>query len=150
MDSFADELLIFAYSRQVDCDPDNAPYYFECLQDLAKGRKSEVLETQVAVLASQGLFSRSDVEAAYRYIGVEPSHAVALSDEIIVSSFSSRLSDTAPALQTELREKLRLIGQARNSELIRQAAADGKKTRASPSWRLANAASQISRPTNRR
>ena len=70
--TFSDELILFAYSRQADVDLINNAYYFECLQDLANGRNSEMLGMQVGILASQGFTSRRDLEAAYRYFGIDP------------------------------------------------------------------------------
>lgn len=55
---FADELIIFAHDRQCNCDPSNVGYYFDCLQDLAKGRESEELMIKASTLESQGVVGR--------------------------------------------------------------------------------------------
>lgn len=125
---FADRLLIFAYTRQVDNDPPNTSYYFECLKDLAKGRNSEALLTQSAILESQGLFTRHDITQAYRTLGIDPSHAPALSDEIITNQFKSRLSDIGPRQVEEARIALQIIGTVRNSEAIQRAASNSIET----------------------
>lgn len=125
---FADRLLIFAYDRQVAMDPVNTPYYFECLKDLAKGRDSEVLFTQSAILESQGLFTRQDVTQAYRTLGIDPSHANALSDDIITNQFKARLSDIGPRQVEEARSALRIIGLVRDSEMIQRAASNSIET----------------------
>jgi ubiquitin carboxyl-terminal hydrolase 25/28 len=103
-------------------------YYYECLQDLAVGRKSEALEMQVAMLGSQGLTSRREVDAAYQYFGIEPAHGVLINDEHIIGVFKSRLSDTGPSQVDEARRQLRVIGDARNSDMIRAEAADALET----------------------
>lgn len=125
---FADELLLFAYARQVVVDLANATYYFECLQDLAIGRKSDELGTQVQLLASQGQTNRKEVAHAYRYLGMDPKHAHILSDDHILGVFRSRLLDISPAAVEEARHNLRIIGNGRNSERIRQEASNAIET----------------------
>lgn len=122
LSDFADSLLIFAFQRQVTVDPLNQPYYFECLKDLAKGRQSEVLLTESVTLESLGYVTREDVTQAYRTLGIDPSHAHALSDELITSQFSSRLSDISRHQVQEARNALRIVGIARRSELMKRTA----------------------------
>ncbi|KAF2459645.1 hypothetical protein BDY21DRAFT_370337 [Lineolata rhizophorae] len=125
---FADDLVYFAYRRQAECDAVNSPYYFECLEGIAEGRKSENLQTKTAILASEGKISRKDVDRAYAYFGIEKAHVGVLSDEHIIGQFQSRLQDAAPAQEGTLREMLRVIGQARQSETIKQAASNTIET----------------------
>lgn len=125
---FADNLLLFAYTRQAAVDSDNAPYYFECLQDLAVGRGSMYLQEEVAKLASQDCVSRKDVDKAYRYFGIDPSHRSFITDDHIIGVFRSRLSDMGPSLANDLRKHLRTIGQARNSDTIKGASNDTIET----------------------
>lgn len=107
---------------------ENRSYYFECLQDLANGRKSEELQVHVATLGSQGFYSRREVEAAYRYFNILPEHAIHLNDDHIIGSFKSRLSDMSPSMAEETRRQLRIIGDARNSTIIRDEAAAALET----------------------
>jgi ubiquitin carboxyl-terminal hydrolase 25/28 len=109
-------------------DVETRSYYYECLQDLAVGRKSETLEMQVAMLGSQGFTSRREVDAGYRYFGIEPAHASLINDEHIIGVFKSRLSDTSPSMADEPRRMLRIIGDARYSASIRAEAADALET----------------------
>lgn len=125
---FSDELLLFAYSRQVGTDVANSPYYFECLQDLAIGRKSSMLEEKVQMLASQGQTNRKEVAKAYSSLGMDHKHAELLSDEIIIGQFKSRLQDISPALEEDTRNMLRIIGQARQSQRILQEASNAIET----------------------
>jgi ubiquitin carboxyl-terminal hydrolase 25/28 len=125
---FSDALILFAYARQSAIDASNLPYYYECLEDLAKGRKSEALDTQVAMLASQGFISKRDVDQAYRYFGIEPAHVSLISDEHIKGVFKSRLSDMGPASAPETRQQLRVLAEARGSELLRAEASDTMET----------------------
>jgi ubiquitin carboxyl-terminal hydrolase 25/28 len=106
----------------------NSPYYFECLQDLARGRESEMLGTQVAVLASKGVMSKRDLDRAYQYFGIDPTHAQVISDEHIIGSFKARLSDISPLQADEARKQLRVLGDARESDRIRAEASNSIET----------------------
>lgn len=125
---FSDALVLFAYSRQVEVDYANQPYYFECLQDLALGRKSEMLQMQVSLLASQGVTSKRDLDNAYRCFGIDPGHANVIGDDHIIGSFRARLSDISVSQAENARKQLRVLGDARNSEKIRSEAADFMET----------------------
>ncbi|EWC48002.1 hypothetical protein DRE_02884 [Drechslerella stenobrocha 248] len=103
---FSDRLLSWAYKRQKECDPINAPYYFDCLTDLANGRKSEDLQMDVATLRSQGEFTSTDVKNAYAQLGITYGHQV---EDYIKGSFHARLAD-APRQESSLREALGIIG----------------------------------------
>ncbi|KAH0565972.1 hypothetical protein GP486_000640 [Trichoglossum hirsutum] len=119
---FSDELLGFAYDRQRLCDPDNGPYYFECLRSLAEHRQSEPLSTKAAMLESQGQISSRDIAQAYEYFGLRADGS-GMEDDYIIGTYKSRIAD-APRQQTEMREKLRIIGQARRSEKIQYVASN--------------------------
>ncbi len=119
---FSDPLLIFSYERQTSCDPDNAPYYLECLQDLAKGRESELLETKAVLMESEGQISRKDIHNAYRYFGMDP-RSRELDDDTIIGNFRSRVGD-APRQETEMRRALGIIGLNRKSVKIQFEAAN--------------------------
>ncbi|CAI6338812.1 unnamed protein product [Periconia digitata] len=125
---FADHLLLFAYTRQSVVDAENAPYYFECLQDLAVGRGSGFLQEDVAKLASKDCVSRRDLERAYRFFGIDPLHTSVLSDNFIVGVFKSRMADMGPSMANDLRSHLRIIGQARGSDSLKAAANDTIET----------------------
>jgi len=117
----SDGLVHWAYERQRACDPVDAPYYFECFENIANGRKSENLQFEVARLRSQGQFSKSDLESSYKSLGVDP----VSDDDLIVGVFRSRLAD-APRQEGPMREDMRIIGTARGSEKIRSFAKLGE------------------------
>jgi ubiquitin carboxyl-terminal hydrolase 25 len=119
---FSDALLLFAYERQVLFDPVNSPYYFECLQEIARGRDSESLAMHVMTLASQGRFSRKDIWGAYQYFGIDPRHESYISDESIIGKFQARLPDVSEDQEVIMRQQLRTLGQARQSARLEQAA----------------------------
>lgn len=125
---FDDALILFAFSRQSALDIENKSYYFECLQDLAAGRKSEELGMQVAMLASQGLTTKREAERAYQYFGIDPSHAGIISDEHIIGSFRSRLSDISLIQAEEAKKQLRVLGDVRDSDRIRAEASGSIET----------------------
>lgn len=87
-----------------------------------------MLEMQVSLLASNGLASKRDVDAAYRFFGIDPGHAGVLGDEHIIGSFKARLSDSSPSLAEETRRQLRVLGDARASIRIRAEAANAIET----------------------
>ena len=117
-------MIGFAYDRQIDCDPKNTPYYLECLQGIAEGRKSEDLQTKSAVEASTGKISLQDIRDAYKSFGLEY-RSEHLDDEHIIGTFQARVAD-APKQEPELRRALRIIGQNRLSRKIQQVASNGR------------------------
>lgn len=135
MGDFSDALLLFAFNAQMSVDLANSTYYFECLQHIARGRDSEMLQTQAQLLASEGYTNRQEVANAYHYIGMDPAHGRALGEDMIIAQFRSRLQDLGSAAVEETRNALRVIGHARNSELIKQEASNAIETYAQAmSW----------------
>ncbi len=120
---FHDDLIIFAYKRQIDVDPNNTPYYLECLQGLGAGRNSEDLQTQAAIEASSDKISLKDIRSAYKDLGLDFNQHL-LDDETIIGTFQARASD-APRQESELRRALQIIGQSRSSEKIQFVASKG-------------------------
>ncbi len=121
---FHDALLDFAYDCQKFCDPQNIPYYLECLQTIAVGRdNSEDLQTKAIIEESEGQISLKDVRQAYSSLGlnVEDKH---LADDTIIGTFQARISD-APRQEVEMRKDLRIIGQHRSSRRIELIASQG-------------------------
>lgn len=112
---FHDDLIEFSYERQLETDPPNTPYYLECLQGIAGGRRSETLDTKVAIEASQNRISLKDVRTAFKELGLEP--RANYEDDTIIGTFQSRVSD-APKQEAEMRRALKIIGQSRRSEKI--------------------------------
>lgn len=95
---------------------------------LATGRKSETLELEVVKLRSQEVyFTLDDVKAAYELFNLKEYER---DEQLIIGSFNSRLKD-APRQETEMRKNLQIIGQFRDSEIIKQAAQKGSFDRAS-------------------
>jgi hypothetical protein len=125
---FSDALILFAYARQSAIDIDNRSYYYECLEDLAKGRKSEELDTQVAMLASQGFTSKRDIDQAYKYFGIDPAHAPQINDEHVKGVYKSRLGDEGLSSAPKTRKQLKIIAEARDSALLRSEASDTMET----------------------
>lgn len=59
---------------------------------------------------------------AYNFLDVDPS----VSDEFIVSKYRSRMDDTGPSMQGQMKQMLQKLGRARGSKLLLDAAADSK------------------------
>lgn len=110
-----DELIEFSYERQLDVDSYNTPYYLGCLQGIARGRRSEALDTKVAIEASQNKLSLQDVRAAYRELGLDPRNYH--DDDTVIGTFQSRIAD-APKQEPEMRRALKIIGQNRRNDKI--------------------------------
>ena len=115
IENFHDDLIRFAYERQIESDKINSPYYLECLQGIATGRNSEELATQVAIEASGEKLSYRDIRTAYKELGLD---AQALyEDDTILGTFRSRVAD-APKQEAQMRRALKIIGQVRESQAI--------------------------------
>ena len=125
---FADSLIEFCYDRQVLCDPERTPYYFECLQVITAGRNSEQLHMKVAMLESENTLSRRDVNAAFSAFNITFQERNTLSDQEIVDRFQSYLSDQAPPAQQRSREHLYKLGAHRNSSVLINASRQSVET----------------------
>lgn len=121
---FHDELISYAYERQILTDPNNIPYYLECLQAIGENRESEMLQTLAAIQESSGKISLKDIRSAYKNFALDFPVAY-LDDDTIIGTFQSRVSD-APRQEPQLRRALKIIGQHRSSEKIQQVASNGR------------------------
>jgi len=122
VEDFHDELISFAYERQIESDGSNTAYYLECLQGIAEGRHSENLQVKVDIEATSEKISRRDVRAAYRELGLDNKEIH--EDDTILGIFNSRTAD-APKQEPEMRRALRIIGQDRSSAKILVVASQG-------------------------
>lgn len=121
VDDFTDTLLIWAYDRQCLCDPENKPYYLDCLSDLARGRGSPDLEIRVALAASAGELSWKDIEHAYKFFNLEVEYVE--SDNHIIGIYNSRIA-SAPRQKDEAKQCLMVVAKHRKSEAIEAIAND--------------------------
>ena len=123
----SDKLIIYAFRRQRDCDPMQTSYYFDCLSNIGSERQSEELNMELGFLASEGHSSMIEVTGAYHALGYRLEEVGKLSDDDILGGFNARLESSHPAQEAELREKLRVLGRARGSDLLISAADNGKR-----------------------
>ena len=121
VDSFNDDLLGWAYDRQRACDPQNKPYYLDCIRDLAKGRQSSDLQVKAALAVSQGEIGLNEIEVAYNALGIDPNTTEG--DDYVVGVYKSRI-ENAPRQKAEARQALSLIGKVRQSAKIAAIAND--------------------------
>lgn len=120
---FHDELIVFAYDRQIATDSDNLAYYLECLQGICDGREGPAdLQTKVLLEQTADKVSDRDLRLAYRKLGVDSN----LDDETILGSFQARLGDAPSHQEEELREALKMVGTYRKSKRMQEAASMGK------------------------
>ncbi|KAL8735558.1 MAG: hypothetical protein Q9166_000726 [cf. Caloplaca sp. 2 TL-2023] len=117
---FHDDLIKFAYERQLVSDPEGTPYYLEALQGIAEGRRSEDLQTFVAIEASSGKVSARDIRNAYSALGLDLESEF-MHDDYIIGNFQSRSADS-PRQEPELRRALQIIGKHRSSQRIQSMA----------------------------
>ena len=109
---------MFAFDRQLACDPTRQPYYVECLQVITESRGTEQLQITLATLASQDMISRRDLAAAHRHLGLPAPGTDDLDDDQILNLFFVRQSDLGPGAQEEARQALHKIGAARHSQAL--------------------------------
>lgn len=119
-----DDFILYGFARQTICDPEHSPYYFDCFAAVTNDRRSESLELQLATMQSQGYYGRAEIGKAYRYFNIDPDNAAEMSDEHILGIFQSRLDSEPRHRDVELRQQLRIIGQARGSAMLQDSASN--------------------------
>jgi ubiquitin carboxyl-terminal hydrolase 25/28 len=123
---FSTDLLLYSFRRQTEYDPVKSPYYYDCLTAIAKKNQTDDMNMQLALLASEGFVSRAEVRDAYRYLGFNVSDIAKLTDQDVLGHFESYLESSHHSRESELRERLKIIGKARGSSLLTNAAENGK------------------------
>lgn len=116
--------MSFAYREQTRTNGKEGPTYLGYLRQIAQNRGSELLATLVATEYSAGNFDADQINEAYRYFSISPRDD-GVTDELILGTFQARLQDAAKH-ETEMRGHLKLIGQHRNSQRIKDVAEDGE------------------------
>ena len=129
---FANDLILFSYNCQLMSDPENTPYYLECLDILAEGRNSHDLKVAVATEASMDKASRRDIRNAYKTFDLEIASGF-LNDDFIIGTFQSRIADS-PKQAPELRQALGLVGRDRSSQRIQVVASNSTEYISTPSF----------------
>ncbi|KAI9728402.1 MAG: ubiquitin-specific protease ubp2 [Chrysothrix sp. TS-e1954] len=125
---FSDASVSFCYEQQAATDPSNTPTYLECLKEIASERGSEMLQTQVVTLESQGHLTQSSINEAYGYFNINPSHAMRLNDNHILDIFRARVPDVGYDELPRMKLALRTLGEARQSQMLIHAATDAMET----------------------
>lgn len=127
IEQFTDDLLAWSYDRQCQCDPENKPYYLDCLRELGNGRRSSDLQTKATMIMSTGEVSLKDIEKAYSFFALRRSDIKSEADDYIIGVYQSRI-DSAPRQKDEARECLRVIAKDRRSIAIETVANDRTMT----------------------
>lgn len=120
----SDRLVIFAYEKQKQTDSAQTPWYLSYLRNIFQARRSEILETHIATELSAGRFDAEQLTGAYSYFGLSM-QGQQTDDEHIIGIFQSRLQD-ARLHESEMRERLSIIGEHRQSARIIDFASDSK------------------------
>jgi ubiquitin carboxyl-terminal hydrolase 25/28 len=118
---FTDELIIFAYHRQRDCDPGNIPYYLECLEAIGKGRNSALLQEEYVKAVSLGEITQQEIDDAYKFFALSPNanHA----EDHIIGIYRSYI-ESSPKHKDAAKQALMKLGQAKGSLKIQAVAND--------------------------
>ncbi|TGZ80238.1 cysteine proteinase [Ascodesmis nigricans] len=116
---FSDQLVIWAFKRQILCDVQSRPYLLESLENISHQRGTEVLQIEVATQRSQGAYTSGDAYEAARRLGI--TNLESAEEGLIIGLFKSRLADS-PRQEYQLREDLSIIGRYRNSTAILEVA----------------------------
>lgn len=128
LEDMASDLIIEAYHRQVAVDPGRGPHYLQCLNSIAQwrgGPDRDTINEAVVTAYSKGAYTTNDILKAYGYFGLSPNDT-SLTEEVIIGRFHAYLSSTTQ--ETEARQQLWRIGDARRSERIKSAAEDRVST----------------------
>jgi len=126
----SDKIVYWAYCRQRECNPREAPFYFECLSTLAHGRRSEELSVHAATLQSQGEFTRTEHSEACKYLGIDPNEH---DEDLIIGIFHARLAD-APRQESQIRSAMQIMARQRRSSKLEGAAQKGRSITVSYIW----------------
>ncbi|PGH15104.1 hypothetical protein AJ79_02630 [Helicocarpus griseus UAMH5409] len=121
MDMSAD-LIIEAYNRQVETDPQRAPYYLRCLRTIGQWRHNldgRKITDFVTLECSGYRYADDDIPRAYSYFRLNYRDRN-LTDDNIIGCFFALLRDTPE--DTEPRRQLWRIGDSRGSEKIKAVA----------------------------
>lgn len=125
---FSDPLIDFAYRRQTVADPENIPYYFDCLQQLAQGRNSEHLFVKTSEYSADGVVGKRELEDAYADFSGDRDLATnkTMDEQHLVNLYRAIVTDSGAERRAKLRQSLQKIGQSRNSKFILNAASDSE------------------------
>lgn len=118
----SNELIIEAYSRQIEVDPARAPYYFRCLRSITHWRgplSGRLLSDFLSGELADGKYADDDVLDSYQYFRLNY-HDKSLTDDAIIGTFFARLQDSGN--DVEPRRHLWRIGDHRGSQKIKDTA----------------------------
>lgn len=108
-----EDTIIKAYIKQVEDDSANAVFYLECLQDINQQLRSPKINQILEEEISKGLFTRLDLDRAYKALEID--HPNEIDEEGIIAVFQIRCVDS-PERETEFENALRVIEHFRKLE----------------------------------
>lgn len=116
--TFSDAALIAVYEEQKKCDSKESSAYLTALEAIARIRPSDALQIHVAAEKSQGRFTQTDLQEAYRTI---ESRNTSSEDDIAASFHRTWSRSTAASEKRRVREAMQLIIKARDDSEMLQA-----------------------------
>lgn len=116
LSDFNDQLLLYSWIRQRDCDPLNRPYYLDCLSEIYQERPSDQLQEAILMAQSTGEIGHTECVAAFHFFGLSYDQQP-LEDDDVITIYRDRINHT-PRQKEEARKCLKTIGWARNSNSI--------------------------------
>lgn len=86
----ADNVIIWAYRLLVNELPHQHSQWLEALQKITENTKSKVLENEIAIEHSQGIYAPAEVDSAYQYFGIADASNV--EDDLILGLYDIKVS----------------------------------------------------------
>ncbi|TPX49190.1 hypothetical protein SeLEV6574_g01608 [Synchytrium endobioticum] len=121
-----DDHIIWAYSLNSKEGGDQIPQLMDNLVEVMKWKNTEELQQFVAIERSQGNHPLMDIRAAFRVLRIEDAH-MGIHDAALCRNFEwTFLSSNPPGNVEEAKQALKLIGEARRSDIIQNFAATGE------------------------
>lgn len=122
---FTDKVTSDFYTLQIKHDQPKSSYYLSALEAIARRRKSDELLTLFQMQKSLGVFTRQDLNDAYRILIAEPledANGNVYSDEddeTLINIAASMMIDEA-SQKLKIRTALEIVGKERDSMEIRK------------------------------
>ena len=116
LSDFNDQLLLYSWIRQRDCDPINRPYYLDCLSQIYEERASDQLQEALIMAQSTGEYGYTECMTAFNFFGLSIEDQPE-DDDHIITVYRDKVA-SAPRQKDEAKKCLKSIGWARNSNKI--------------------------------
>lgn len=116
LSDFNDQMLLYSWIRQRDCDPVNRPYYLDCLTEIYQERASDSLQEAILMAQSTGEIGYAECVEAFQFFGLTIEDQD-MDDEQIISIYRDKIA-MAPRQKDEAKKCIKTVGWARSSNKI--------------------------------